>query len=164
MGVANRFVFQGRVFEDAALSPGMYGACKENARVFEGFGVWTSGAATLTGMGDPEQLVIATLTQGVLPVLSVPAFIGRWFSTGEDRPGSPETVILSYGYWQRKFGGDLGVLGRTMMIDFIPRQVMGVMPRDFRFCKYLPRHTPAATISEERSETGRVQLQRHCQA
>ena len=47
-------------------------------------------------------------------------------------------MILSYGYWQRKFGGDLGVLGSTVLIDFIPRQVIGVMPRDFRFVNISP--------------------------
>ena len=138
VGVANKFVIQGQVFEDAALSPGMYAACKESARFFESFGIWTSGAATVTGMGDPEQLVSVTLTQGVLPVLAVPAYIGRWFSTGDDSPGSPETVILSYGYWQRKFGGDRAVLGRTILIDFVPRQVIGVMPRDFRVVNLSP--------------------------
>src|SRR5262249_1823894 len=133
LGVANKFVIQGQVFEDAALSPGMYAACKESASLFEGFGVWASGAATVTGMGDPEQLVSVTLTQGVLPVLGVAPYIGRWFSIADDSPASPETVILSYGYWQRKFGGDRAVLGRTILIDFIPRQVIGVMPRYFRF-------------------------------
>lgn len=138
VGVANKFVIQGQVFEDAALSPGMYAACKERARFFESFGVWTPGAATLTGMGAPEQLVSVTVTQGVLPVLAVPAYIGRWFSIGDDRPGSPETVILSYGYWQRKFGRDQTVLGRTILIDFVPRQVIGVMPRDFRVVNLSP--------------------------
>ena len=57
VGVANKFVIQGQVFEDAALSPGMYAACKVSARFFESFGIWTSDAATVTGMGDPEQLV-----------------------------------------------------------------------------------------------------------
>ena len=66
-GRLNRFVIQGQVFEDAELSAGMYAACKESARAFESFGVWTSGAATVTGMGDPEQLVTVTATQGVLP-------------------------------------------------------------------------------------------------
>lgn len=138
VGVANRFVIQGQVFEDAALSPGMYASCTENARVFESFGVWTSGAATVTGMGDPEQLVSVTMTQGVLPTLGVPAHIGRWFSTEDDSPGSPPTVILSYGYWQRKFGGDHAVLDRTILIDFTPRQVIGVMPRNFRVVKTAP--------------------------
>ncbi len=138
VGVFNRFVIQGQVFEDAELSPGMYAACKENGRAFESFGVWTSGAATVTGMGDPEQLVTVTATQGVLPTLGVPAYIGRWFSSEDDTPGSPQTVILSYAYWQRKFGGDREVLGRTMVIDFVPHQVIGVMPRNFRLVNFAP--------------------------
>ena len=54
------------------------------------------------------------------------------------RQAAPETVILSYGYWQRRFGGAEEVLGRTMIVDFIPRQVIGVMPRDFRFVDLSP--------------------------
>jgi predicted permease len=138
VGVFNRLVIQGQVFEDADLSAGMYAACKEGGRAFESFGVWTSGAATVTGMGDPEQLVTVTATQGVLPALGIPAYIGRWFSNEDDTAGAPATVILSYGYWQRKFGGDREVLGRTIVIDFIPRQVIGVMPRDFRFVNLSP--------------------------
>ena len=134
----------------------MYAACKESARVFESFGVWTPGAATVTGMGDPEQLVTVTATQGVLPTLGVPAYIGRWFSNEDDTPGSPETVILSYGYWQRKFGGDREVLGRTMVIDFVPHQVIGVMPRNFRFVNFapdmlLPQRFPKSAAPDRRS-------------
>src|SRR5580692_11759460 len=86
VGVFNRFVIQGQVFEDAELSAGMYAACKESTRVFESFGVWTPGSATVTGRGDPEQLAIITVTQGVLPTLGVPAYIGRWFSNEDDTP------------------------------------------------------------------------------
>ena len=132
VGVFNTLVIQGQLFERVELSPGMYAACKEGAKVFESFGVWTPGTATVTGLGDPEQLVTVTATQGVLPVLGVPAYIGRWFSNEDDTPGAPQTVILSYAYWQRKFGGNREVLGRTIVIDFIPRQVIGVMPPNFR--------------------------------
>jgi putative ABC transport system permease protein len=138
VGVYNTLVIQGQVFEDADLSAGMYAACKESARAFESFGVWVPGTATVTGNGDPEQLVTVTTTQGVLPTLGVPAHIGRWFSNEDDSPGSPETVILGYGYWQRKFGGDREILGRTIVIDFVPHQVIGVMPRDFRFVNFTP--------------------------
>ncbi len=164
VGVYNHFLIHGQVFEDAALSPGMYAACKENAKAFESFGVWTSGAATVTGIGDPEQLVIVTATQGALPALGVPAHLGRWFSSEDDTPGSPETVILSYGYWQRKFGGNREVLGRTMVIDFVPRQVVGVMPRNFRFVNLspdiiLPQRFPKnGRIPEENSYAGIARL------
>lgn len=136
--VSNRLVIQGQVFEDSDLSPGMYAVCKERARAFESFGVWTSGAATVTGLGDPEQLATVTATQGVLPALGVPPSLGRWFSNEDDTPGSPQTVILSYGYWQRKFAGDREVLGRSILINFIPHQVIGVMPRNFRFVNLAP--------------------------
>src|SRR5215471_6196423 len=102
VGVSNRLVIQGQVFEDADLSPAMYAVCKENARVFESFGVWTVGMATVTELGDPEQLVSVTATEGVLPALGIQEHIGRWFSSKDDSPGTPETVILSYGHWQRK--------------------------------------------------------------
>jgi hypothetical protein len=157
VGVSNRLVIQGQVFEDADLSPAMYAACKENARAFESFGVWTTGAATVTGFGEPEQLVAVTVTQGVLPVLDIQAQIGRWFSAEDDRPGTPETVILSYGYWQRKFSGDPGAIGRTLLVDFIPRQVIGVMPRGFRVGKIPPGYTATAALSRERARGG-VQL------
>jgi predicted permease len=164
VGVYNTLVIQGEVFEDANLSQGMYAACKESARALESFGVWTPGAATVTGMGDPEQLVTVTATQGVLPTLGVPAYMGRWFSNEDDTPGSPETVILSYGYWQRRFGGEREVLGRTIVIDFVPHQVIGVMPRDFRFVNlspdlYLPQRFPKSGLRpDEFSYTGIARL------
>jgi putative ABC transport system permease protein len=144
-------VINGQVFENAQLSPGMYAACKANSRVFENFGVWTSGAATLTNMGDPEQIVAVTTTQGVLPTLGVPAFLGRWFSKEDETAGAPETVILSHAFWQRKFGGDRRVLGRTLIIDFVPRRIVGVMPRDFRFMNlspemFLPQRFPGSHL------------------
>jgi predicted permease len=163
VGVYNTLVIRGDVFENSELSPGMYAAAQENAKAFESFGVWTSGAATVTGIGDPEQLVTVTATQGVLPALGVPAQTGRWFSIEDDRPGSPETVILSHAYWQRKFGGDREVLGRTMAVDFVPRQVIGVMPRDFRFVNVspdiiLPQRFPKTGMPEENSYAGIARL------
>jgi predicted permease len=163
VGVANRLVIHGQVFEDADLSPAMYFACKENAKAFASFGVWTSGAATVTGLGDPEQLAIVTATQGVLPALGIPPYIGRWFSGKDDSPGTPETVILSYGYWQRKFGGDAGAIGRTIVVDFIPRQVIGVMPAGFRVAKVspdilLPQRFPASGLPEDLSYAGVARL------
>jgi predicted permease len=164
VGVYNKLVIQGQVWEDSDLSPGMYAAGKESARAFENFGVWSPGAATVTGSGDPEQLVAVTATQGVLPALGVPAYMGRWFSKDDDSPGSPATVILSYGYWQRKFGGDREVLGRSIVIDFVPHQVIGVMPRNFRLVDVapdllLPQRFPKIPVGpEEFSFTGIARL------
>ena len=64
VGVFKSLVIQGQVFDDAALSPGMYAACKEGARAFERFGVWSREPPSVTGMGDPEQLVTVIATAG----------------------------------------------------------------------------------------------------
>jgi hypothetical protein len=78
------------------------------------------------------------VTHGVLPALAVQPLMGRWFSQADDMPGSPETVILTYGYWQRAFGGDKSVVGRAVTVDLRPRQVIGVMPENFRFLRAEP--------------------------
>jgi len=138
IGVYNRFTIQGQVYNDAALSPGMYAACQEECRAFEHFGVWTTGTGTVTGSGDPEQVTTVTATHGALPALGVQAAVGRWFSKEEDTPGGTQTAILSHGYWQRKFGGDPAILGRAIVIDFIPHEIIGVMPQGFRFVNQSP--------------------------
>src|SRR6185369_16980514 len=71
------------------------------------------------------------VTRGILTALDVQPALGRWFSRDDDLPGTPETVILSNGYWQRRFGGDPQVIGRVMTIDSRPREVIGVMPASF---------------------------------
>jgi putative ABC transport system permease protein len=161
--VANRLVIQGKVFEDADLSPGMYAACKQNARAFENFGVWEVGTATVTGAGDPEQLVTVKASQGVLPALGVQPHAGRWFSIEDDRAGTPPTAILSYGYWQRRFGGDPTAIGRTVLVNFIPREVIGVMPAGFRVAKIapdilLPEQLPVSGSVDEFSYFGLARL------
>src|SRR5262249_25956862 len=130
-GVYNSGVFHGEVIRNMPLLLGMYRTYQEGAQTFQAFGVWTPGAATGTGSGDPEQIATVTMTNGVLRALGVPAYLGRWFSREDDTPGAPGTVVLSYGYWQRKFGRDAHVIGRVVLIDFVPHQVIGVMPRNF---------------------------------
>src|SRR5262249_29493888 len=123
VGVFNSAVIQGETFNDMGLAPGMYAGLKERSKTFQEFGVWLSGTGTVTGIGEPEQIKMIWMTQGVLPALSTPPLMGRWFSMEDDTPGAPGTVILSHAYWLRRFGGDEQVLGRTVVIDFVPRQV-----------------------------------------
>jgi predicted permease len=151
-GIYNRLTISGQIYEDAALSPGMYAACRDECRAFEHFGVWSSGAATVTGAGEPEQVATVTVTQGVLPALGVPALLGRWFSREDDAPGGARTAILSHGYWQRRFGGDREILGRTVAIDFVPHQIVGVMPRDFRFVDLSPDLFLAQRLASNRAD------------
>lgn len=138
VGVFNSGVIQGETFNDMGLAEGMYAGLKEHSKTFQEFGVWSSGTATVTGLGDPEQIKTVLMTQGVLPALDTRPFLGHRFSIEDDTPGTPETVILSHSYWMRRFGGDERALGRTVVIDFVPRQVIGVMPRTFRFLDLSP--------------------------
>ncbi|HTW49267.1 MAG TPA: ABC transporter permease, partial [Acidobacteriaceae bacterium] len=62
----------------------------------------------------------------------VPAALGRWFNATDQDPRGAKTAILSYGCWMRRFGGDPGVIGRTIEVDAVPREIVGVMPRGFR--------------------------------
>ena len=114
-------------------SPTMYFTYREQNRTFQEFGLWSSGGASVTGLAEPEQTRALFVTYGTLNALGVQPVAGRWFSQAEDTPGSPDTVMLTYGYWQRRFGGNKSVVGRTLTIDGKPRAVIGVMPRDFRF-------------------------------
>ena len=114
-------------------SPSMYFTYREQNRTFQQFGVWSSGGASVTGVAEPEVLRALFVTYGVLDALDEKPLLGRWFSPADDTPGSPETVILTYGYWQRRFNGDRSILGRAMTINSRPHTVIGVMPEEFRF-------------------------------
>jgi len=87
----------------------------------------------ITGTGDPEQVDALNVTGGVLPILGVQPILGRWFSRKDDSPGSPKTVMLSYGYWQRKFGREPSVIGRRITVDGEAREIIGVLAPNFRF-------------------------------
>jgi predicted permease len=112
----------------------IYTTYADNTQAFEDVGVWTPGeTATVTGQGDPEEVRTLRASHGVLTTLGVRPEIGRWFSTAEDTPGAPDTVMLGHAYWQRKFGGDRAVLERVLTINGRPHQIIGVMPAGFRF-------------------------------
>jgi predicted permease len=114
------------------LSPSMYFTYAEHNRTFQSLGVWTNGSANVTGLAEPEQVRTVAVSDGVLQALGVPPTAGRWLSAADQIPRSRETVMLSYGYWQRRFGGDGSVIGRNITVDSRPREIVGVMPQGFR--------------------------------
>jgi predicted permease len=123
------------------LSPSMYFTYAENNRVFQSLGVWISTNGTATGVAEPEQIRAIGISDGVLQAFNVPPAAGRWL-LAEDQLGPPRPppsllrayskVMLSYGYWQRRFAGDRSVVGRTIIVDARPKEIVGVMPRGFR--------------------------------
>jgi predicted permease len=115
------------------MSPSLYFTYREENQTFQSLGIYTGNSVSITGMGEPEQVHSMLWTWDLLPTLGVRPFLGRAFTQKDDTPNNPQTVILSYGYWQRRFAGDAGVIGRRILIDGKAKEIVGVMPKTFRF-------------------------------
>ncbi|HTX33389.1 MAG TPA: ABC transporter permease [Bryobacteraceae bacterium] len=135
------------------MAPALYFTYREQNRSFTDIGMWDTGSSSITGLAEPEQVDTLEVTAGTLPLLEVPPALGRWFSPEDDLPGTPETAILMYGYWQARFGGDRSVVGRTIMADGRARQIIGVMPERFRFLDLRP-----SVILPMQMDRGKVHL------
>ena len=114
------------------ISPSMYLTFAQHNRSFEQMGVWSAHKASVTGMAQPEQVHSTLVSGGVLEALGVMPAAGRWFNETDQDPNGARTAMLGYGYWQRRFGGDRGVIGRNIQVDGVTREIVGVMPRGFR--------------------------------
>lgn len=114
------------------LSASMYFTFLDHNQSFESMGIWTPSNASVTGVAEPEQVRSEMISDGVLQTLDVLPAVGRWFGQADQDPHGGKTVVLSYGYWQRRFGGDRSVIGRVIQVDAQSREIVGVMPRGFR--------------------------------
>ena len=117
--------------KELPTSPSCYFIYREEGRVFQDIGLWTNYTVSVTRLAEPEQVPALSVTDGILGILGVQPVLGRPFTRKDDTPGSPDTVMLSYGYWQRKFGGDPNIAGRGITVDGKPREIIGVLPRTF---------------------------------
>jgi putative ABC transport system permease protein len=104
---------------------------RSRTSVFEDLGVIGRTSVNLSGVEQPERLEAHALSSNVLQILRVSPVLGRDFEAADARPGAAGTVLLSWGLWQRRFGGDPSVLGRSIILDDEARTVIGVLPRDF---------------------------------
>ena len=117
----------------AGAAPFLYFTYRDQNRSFEDVGLWGTGTITVTGVAEPEEVSTLYVTDAVLPLLGAKASLGRLFSGADAAPGAPETVVLTAGYWRSKFGGDSSVVGRSLMLNSRPREIIGVLPDTFRF-------------------------------
>jgi predicted permease len=118
------------------VSPADYLDYRRDARAFEGLAVAQAWGVTLAGGDRPERVAALQVSADLLDVLGVPAFLGRTFVEGEDQPGRDQVVVLSHALWQRRFGGDRSIVGRSVTMDGRPYTVVGVMPAGFRFAPF----------------------------
>jgi putative ABC transport system permease protein len=105
---------------------------QQRGRTFASMAVQTNWNANLTGVGEPVRLQGARVTGRLFATLEVPALLGRTIQPGEDSAGRNHVVVLSYGLWQRLFGGERSVVGRTLSLNGESYEVIGVMPPEFR--------------------------------
>jgi predicted permease len=116
------------------LSPSDYFIFRAQARAFQDIGLYDGDTVTVESEGgEPERLRALDVTDGVLPILGVVPALGRAFTRKEDSPAGPATVMLSYGYWQRRFDGNPAALGKTITVDGKATVIIGVLPRRFHF-------------------------------
>ncbi|MGH9308528.1 MAG: ABC transporter permease, partial [Vicinamibacterales bacterium] len=118
-------------------SPAVYFGYRDHSRTFEAVGLWDWDASpvTVTSGGEPESVRSVEVTHEVLGILGATPVLGRSFRPSDDAPGAAPTVVISRAYWQRRFGG-AHPIGRTLVVDGVAREVVGVLPEWFRFFDY----------------------------
>ena len=107
----------GLTLEEVNMAPSNYFIYREQGRVFEDIGIYQGNSVSVTGQGNPERVEALDVTDGVLPVLGVTPALGRWFNRVDDSPSGPDTVMMSYDYWQSRFGADRSIVGKTIRVD-----------------------------------------------
>jgi predicted permease len=115
-----------------ALAPN-YLEWRVRNHVFEEMAAYSNATRTLTGAGEPTVLKCGSATQSFFRTFRVQLMLGRAFTRAEDQPGAPKVVLLTYGMWQRNFGGARDVLGKSLTLDGVPHTVIGVLAPAFRF-------------------------------
>jgi putative ABC transport system permease protein len=114
------------------VSPGAFYDWKE-AKSFEKMAIVTSDRTPFTGEGEPELLGSVAVSGEFFDALGTPALVGRTLQPADDEPGKGTSVVLSHAFWMRRFGGDRGVIGKTIRLNDAPMTVVGVMPPSFEF-------------------------------
>jgi putative ABC transport system permease protein len=127
-------IYETRPAKQSAVSPPNYFDVNEHVRAFSGLAAfWSPNITTTDAQGNPQKVLAATCSHNLFTVLGVEAELGRGFVAADDVPGARRTVVLGHGLWQRLFGGDPRIVGRQVLLDNTPTEVVGVMPAGFDF-------------------------------
>ena len=143
------------------VSPPDYRDWVEQQQVFEQIAALREQPAVLTGGQLPERVETALISPGAFELLGVKAGLGRTFLSEEAEPGRNRVALLSYGFWERRFGGDPGILGKQAVVDGNSLTIVGVMPRGFRLLDtpselWMPYTLDAKELSQRGFRTLRV--------
>ncbi|HEX4228425.1 MAG TPA: ABC transporter permease [Bryobacteraceae bacterium] len=130
-------------------APANYADWKRRNHVFSDMAALKGDLYALTGQGTPEQIEGSPVTANLFPLLGVSPILGRNFSAQEDQPGGAKVVLIGYGLWQRRFGGDHAVVGRQIWLNGEKYQIVGVMPRGITFPEQSQLWEPLALSPQE---------------
>lgn len=122
------------------MAPFLYFVDREQNKTLEDIGIYQGDGVSLTGTSQPQRLKVVDVTDGILPLVGVKPVLGRVFTRQDDQPNAAKTVVLTYGFWQRRFGGDKSVIGRAMTLDGETNTIIGVLPQGFEFLVERPVH------------------------
>ena len=129
-------------------SPGQYSAIKTQNTVFQEIAIAQGGNANITGHATPERVGVVWSSSAMFSVLGLKPILGRVFTPEDDVPGKPAAAVLSYGLWQRRFGGDPNVIDQNLTLDGQNYVIVGVMPADFSLPKEVMPTVGAASQAE----------------
>jgi putative ABC transport system permease protein len=115
------------------VPPGNYLDWRARNHVLSNLGGFVQAGFSATSTGEPERYIGAYCDEGLFPTLGVTPILGHGFSANDNIPGHDAVIVLSYGLWKKRFGGDPNVLGRQMVLDGRPRTIIGIMPERFSF-------------------------------
>jgi putative ABC transport system permease protein len=119
-------------FDQTWLSYDEYEGWKADIPAFANVGIFSDGAVNLTENGESERVRVGLIDRDILPILGVQPALGRGFTAEEDVPRGPSVIILGHDVWQRRFGADPSVVGRSIQVNGRAREVVGVMPAGFK--------------------------------
>ncbi len=120
-------------YDQFPLSPDLYFFYRSQSSAFADMALFTQEAVSVTGDGQPERVRALSATASLFSTLGVAPMLGRAYTAEEDVPDAPRVAVLSHALWQRRFGGDPAVIGRTVQIEGEAREIIGVMPPGFDY-------------------------------
>jgi putative ABC transport system permease protein len=141
--------------EFSASEPNYYDWARQN-EVFEQVAALQGATFNLTGTGEPERIIGVFATANIFQTLGVAPVYGRSFLDEEDRPGAPRVVILSHAIWQRQFGADTALVGKTINLNGESSTVVGVLPAEFRFTSGTELWVPLARKLAESNRSNHI--------
>src|SRR5213079_1178873 len=121
------------VLDEMSISYPNFTDWRNQNHVFEKIGVYNRSSYNLTGAGEAERIITGQVSADLFAALRANPAVGRLFTNDEDNPGGSPVVVLSYGLWQRRFGGQTNILNQPITLNGKSYPVIGVMPQGFQF-------------------------------